>query len=366
MSNVAKEKSSNGIPVTVANCTERDILMGRGRGISNWPGNIFLRQTCNQYRKKYVSANRNKKVDIAADLVQEIHSNGCRFLDHDEKSDRWVTVDSPRIIEKVCQALRDNLKSNTCTPVGSPFGKKQAAPPRRKRGRHTGLGPTVAVPNYSATAMQQLKPPQLKTPPVFVVARMLERLRAFQQLYGHTAVPPGWDGDVALADWCTAQRQLYREVVGVGGYRRERRPAVTATVDDDRCNSMDHTGENKDEENSNNNLDVPTDKAAAADNPAPWNCDPLIVEIVNDTEAAILSGNGEIGGGDQNKNGDGNDNDGNATAATAAATASLSSAMGNGDQDESERTDDKLENDKDNQTTTVVAEQQRATGHCRR
>lgn len=42
---------------------------------------------------------------------------------------------------------------------------------------------------------------------------MLKRLSSFKRLYGHCGVPPGWPRDVVLADWCTAQRQMHREVV---------------------------------------------------------------------------------------------------------------------------------------------------------
>jgi hypothetical protein len=42
-------------------------------------------------------------------------------------------------------------------------------------------------------------------------------LESFKRTYGHCGVPPGWPRDSLLADWCTVQRQVHREVRS--GYR---------------------------------------------------------------------------------------------------------------------------------------------------
>ena len=35
-----------------------DILMGRGKRVSEWPGNVFFRQTVNKHRERYNDAER--------------------------------------------------------------------------------------------------------------------------------------------------------------------------------------------------------------------------------------------------------------------------------------------------------------------
>jgi hypothetical protein len=42
--------------------------------------------------------------------------------------------------------------------------------------------------------------------------RMMVKLERFRRRYGHEGVPPGWSGDHELADWCTQQHQLRRDV----------------------------------------------------------------------------------------------------------------------------------------------------------
>jgi hypothetical protein len=63
---------------------------------------------------------------------------------------------------------------------------------------------------------------------LFDTDEMLRRLRNFQTTYNHTSVPPDWKHDVVLADWCTVQRQLYRQVQR--GYGCQQHDKVTALL----------------------------------------------------------------------------------------------------------------------------------------
>lgn len=291
--NMNEEPEGLGVPTK---CTERDVLMGRGKRVSEWPGNIFFRQVINKHREDYNKAIRNQKVDIAHLVIKEIMAIGGRFLrevnpsNDDAAESVWVEVEFARSIEKTCQALREKEKANTTE--SSPFvgdevaekllekhrirdeqkrqkqvqqkssnnsassSKKGSSPKRKfdskkgqlmKKGRVDYSGSSSSSSDDSSTSSssssedsetpglvkdakkpstverrkKQLEAKQLasgkklKFPP----AEMLERLRSFQEAHGHTAVPPNWPQDVVLADWCTAQRQLYREVES--GYRLE-------------------------------------------------------------------------------------------------------------------------------------------------
>lgn len=93
--------------------------MGRGKRISEWPGNIHFRQVINKYRDEYHQCSRKEKVKVANSVLEDITAIGGRFL-HQIKGDKWEEVDYERAIEKACQALREKEKSRP--PETSPFG----------------------------------------------------------------------------------------------------------------------------------------------------------------------------------------------------------------------------------------------------
>jgi Helicase associated domain len=276
-------------------CTEVDVLMGRGKRVSEWPGNIFFRQVVNKYRDSYSKAYRLHKIDIAERVISEIEAIGGRFLREAQTTNYaptaehsvWYIVPNSRCIEKTCQALREKEKAQTTTE--SPFkGSKvvnqlleqhrardeakrrkkltEQAAAKRKVAMVKGIlkpkqrrvnNETDATQNSDSSSSststasdedeKQASPVQVSPPKTyrrlpssnrysyiksvgristnFQVDNMMERLLSFQDAHGHTAVPSSWPPDVVLADWCTAQRQLYREIKS--GYRFERTPELT-------------------------------------------------------------------------------------------------------------------------------------------
>lgn len=322
------EAQVNGCILT--RCTERDVLLGRGKRVSNWPGNIYFRQIVNKYRDAYNKAGRNHK-NMVADLVrQQISANGGRFLHEVENSAKstatevadswWTEVDYSRSVEKSCQALRERIKSQT-RDSSQFLGDHGFAKLREKqrwnkmrremtksrghsaeKGKATCLqdkqieqqqqqnikmsrlldnnsarvtlssdaGSGIKVPRLplrtsssctssrsssssfgndkgaidaclafirDSNTLQRIKVPitprnnaicdKMLTTDVTASKQrlqgrsneMMEKLIAFQTSHGHTAVPPNWSHDVILADWCTVQRRLYREIET--GFRRE-------------------------------------------------------------------------------------------------------------------------------------------------
>ena len=104
--------------------------MGRGKGISEWPGNIHFRQVVNKYRDEYNSSKRKEKVKVADRVLQDVQASGGKFRQQSANGD-WDEVDYERAIEKACQALREKEKSRP--PQASPFA---AAASGGKKNRH--------------------------------------------------------------------------------------------------------------------------------------------------------------------------------------------------------------------------------------
>jgi hypothetical protein len=290
--------------------TEKDVLMGRGKRVSEWPGNIYFRQVVNKHREPYHDAERSKKVYTAQAVIAAIHDIGGRFL-KEESDGSWTEIEHPRSIEKTCQALREKEKPNPPMldpfdgadfPNGPPPQKKQKQSHKHKgtSSRKTTGADGVSVTGGSTTesdddddedgksddddddssletdtdgsddddddddddtdndddgsddddddedsqiatngvgnnkknkdnnnngnntpATCQPLPAPLPVP-AWQHDDMLRSLETFKGSYGNCAVPPGWTKDEELADWCTVQRQHYREVSS--GYREATPP----------------------------------------------------------------------------------------------------------------------------------------------
>ena len=59
---------------------QRDVLLGRGKPIQDFPGNIRLNILVEQQRTNYESLNKGGKSACIAELVHSIHQMGGRFL----------------------------------------------------------------------------------------------------------------------------------------------------------------------------------------------------------------------------------------------------------------------------------------------
>jgi hypothetical protein len=100
---------STCVPSGKVNAGPLDVIMGRGKGVSEWPGNIFFRQVVNKHREAYTLASRNTKVAVAQIVIDDVHANGSRFMREKEEG-VWVEIAQGRAVEKCCQALREKEK----------------------------------------------------------------------------------------------------------------------------------------------------------------------------------------------------------------------------------------------------------------
>lgn len=88
------------------NVADRHILFGRGKGISQHPGNQRMRQILDKYRAEYQASERGQKCLIVERVYGELLKGGTKFLKRDDRVDGWVEVDGESALEKVGHCLR--------------------------------------------------------------------------------------------------------------------------------------------------------------------------------------------------------------------------------------------------------------------
>ena len=184
--------------------------MGRGKRVSEWPGNIHFRAIISKYRPAYLASPRHQKVQVAQQVIAEVEQGGGRFLKELDPTahtaglvakGQWVVVERARVVEKTCQALREKEKVRMAN--GSIVKKRR---------------PPVVDEEQNTVVLEQRRkflrknPESEAAPPSTIVWAMMARIENFHKQHGHTAVQPGWGEDPAFADWVSAQRQLFVDV----------------------------------------------------------------------------------------------------------------------------------------------------------
>jgi len=99
---------------------DHDVVLGRGSGPNDRPGNINFRSLCNERKIAYIEAtSRDEKGRIAADIVATVHGRGGRFLKRLSAEEAkkvefqrgeavYELADEQTILEKTKQTLRQN------------------------------------------------------------------------------------------------------------------------------------------------------------------------------------------------------------------------------------------------------------------
>lgn len=93
--------------------TENDVICGRGNRVNNYSGNIYLRAVVKALRSSYVEMPKPKKPMIAKAVINHLLSFNppARFLKYDLEQKQWCILDEKKALEKVRQALRENVSS---------------------------------------------------------------------------------------------------------------------------------------------------------------------------------------------------------------------------------------------------------------
>uniref|UniRef100_A0A7S2JXN1 DUF6824 domain-containing protein n=1 Tax=Leptocylindrus danicus TaxID=163516 RepID=A0A7S2JXN1_9STRA len=90
---------------------ENDVLLGRGKGPSNYIGNKRFRNLVSQYRPIYFESKRSDKLAIAKSVSEFIRQQepAGRFLRLDNSTGTWVEVGEQDAIKKTAQLLREGI-----------------------------------------------------------------------------------------------------------------------------------------------------------------------------------------------------------------------------------------------------------------
>jgi hypothetical protein len=115
-----------------------DVLLGRGSGICDRPGNKKFRNLVEEYRDEYSSSHRREKNRIGNTVLNGVQSNGGRFLAFDGDEQEWKEVPRARALEKSMQALREQSVRYSALAYAerafiSPNENKEKQPTKRKR-----------------------------------------------------------------------------------------------------------------------------------------------------------------------------------------------------------------------------------------
>lgn len=101
--------SSTSSAVTMVR--SNDVLLGRGKGSQDHPGNIRFREFLDGYSDVYDKAPRKERRVIATELSSILSLNGVRFLKQNEAKE-WVESDAPAIEAKIGQLFRSIRKKS--------------------------------------------------------------------------------------------------------------------------------------------------------------------------------------------------------------------------------------------------------------
>jgi hypothetical protein len=83
-----------------------DVLLGKGMPCQEHAGNKHLHETVAMCYEEYDYAKRDRKTEIAEELVALVNQSSGRFLKRDEASGMWVEVPLREAREKVCHGFR--------------------------------------------------------------------------------------------------------------------------------------------------------------------------------------------------------------------------------------------------------------------
>jgi hypothetical protein len=83
-----------------------DVLLGRGMPCQEHAGNKHLHELVAMCYEEYDNAKRDRKTEIAEELVALVNKSSGRFLKRDEASGMWVEVPLREAREKVCHGFR--------------------------------------------------------------------------------------------------------------------------------------------------------------------------------------------------------------------------------------------------------------------
>ena len=145
----------NNDPTTkmTSSLNANDVLLGRGKGSSDYIGNVRFRSLVNERKEEYTgSDNYNEKSMIAREVYNEIHSRGGRFLKPAEtassgKNRLWCVASKSQALEKCKQALREKQQGEAKASSGN--GETTS----EKEDAHTPKGADIKIENEGSLSL---------------------------------------------------------------------------------------------------------------------------------------------------------------------------------------------------------------------
>jgi hypothetical protein len=141
-SNIENERRIEQGSRILAPC-KLDILLGRGKPMQEWLGNLQLATTLATYADLHNSTAMNRrgaKNDLCDEIVRLLKESGGRFLKREEGALEWIEVDDTMAREKVSHGFRNQRLSLSKTTLGQ----------TRKAGSEMGGSRIVPVESLSA------------------------------------------------------------------------------------------------------------------------------------------------------------------------------------------------------------------------
>jgi len=95
--------------ICIVNPYKNDVLSGRGNGSNRHPGNMRFRRLVALEHDGYILSSNIAKKRIALQIIEDVRKTTPpgRFLEYDKNTGAWVCICNDRILQKVCQRLRE-------------------------------------------------------------------------------------------------------------------------------------------------------------------------------------------------------------------------------------------------------------------
>jgi hypothetical protein len=88
---------------------DKDIILGRGKGNQNRPGNKRMRKLVEKHKAHYHTLNRGNKQKLLKQIYEDILEGDSRFLKKIGDEEVWVVIDAPICIQKISHTMRSSI-----------------------------------------------------------------------------------------------------------------------------------------------------------------------------------------------------------------------------------------------------------------
>jgi hypothetical protein len=102
----SKTSSNGNVVRRIIVPSQFDVLLGRGKPLQKYSGNINYHYVIGGYHDHYEEASKQEKTELAMTIVNNIHSQGGRFLKQDDGG--WLEIPDEAARSKVSHTFRNH------------------------------------------------------------------------------------------------------------------------------------------------------------------------------------------------------------------------------------------------------------------